>query len=1420
VLAVILRLALFVINEPYVEGDTQLLVKSVGAIRACLSEGRFVGCNFHVPFPLLQYVPSIILSYPGFSESAILHFLAYLSFLAFLAAIALIFLTLKKRASMEIAVCAALIMLTGPLLWYSHSTYGEMLAAFLILAFTVGSLLRIENRYLIPLFVLAGVTKEIAFPFLLLIGCLGLLPEIVTAPRKIRGRLYGLLAGAALSVFVNGAFNYFRYGTFYGEGYLNKLFIVPTFKLQLSFFLAIWFAPNGGLLFFWPTFVLLYFSVLLLLFVGRKKKMRAAELEQEPYGRLIVYLPISVVSLVLILLTAGFSRWYTPLGGAAWGPRFMLLWIPTVTLLLLYFYAQEVTTILWLILSKTSKLALVCAALVIASLPQLMVLFDPFVLARLFAQTPECPRLPMIQEDVVYYYRCIQAQMWRGNGALLESFPVALRPNAFVFAVLYGVMLAGACMWIRKGLVENSLSVETGVPMVEEDREDSNVEAETLKVVQRPARHWLGVLLFFSLLYVIFFSPVLFRGGLLLAPGDGLPLNLPNFLSRKVLWDILLFGGYPMFADPQVMMWYPPSRLLSHIPGSWNFLVLSAYILASFSMYGYVYTVTRSRLSALTSGMIYGMSGFMMAHLGHTGIIHAVAWLPLIIWSLEMLRRKWSPLWLATGSLAVGFCFLAGQSQIFFYSLLLSVCYAIALGWSAPVGRRSFYPYALLLVGLGIGLAAIQLIPTAELVNQSVRREFSFTDFVTFSMPVNQLITLIFPYLYGASERPGHPYFGIGNSTETAAYVGLLSVMLAVTGFAAARRRRLTVFWGVVILFSLLLALGYATPLARLMYYVPVMNRFRVPARHFLEMTFAVSVLAGLGVSAIRRGQVSLGLIRKTILVSSLVMFACLLMITVKNAFSDQLVADAASIAGVRDLDLLPWANSVVGVPLLVFLLGAAALAYWCVKPRSAARTRLFLLVLFIDLASFGWFYEWSYGSPDKSNLSPPAVAQDLTSALNTTHQRFLPVDGYLGFPDNLPPDLSRMWGVPSASGYNVLRLERVSRLLLLYEGGNVEPSWSDPDNQSVNVIATRYIFAPRGEFMSKGGVSWLGRDLNLWTGEGCGHDSTPSLTFDIPKPFKATRVGLVSMLSCSTGVSDGTEVARLSVTDASGRVQTQSIVAGRDSSEWAYDCSNIPTLQHKRASIFKNYPAKMFDAPCEGHHYVTMLNLDEATNIKSVSLQWTGGNGGLIVQKVSLIDGSTDASYPVNPEYLDSNHYRLVDETDRVRLYENLRAMPRVWLAHEMALVNPEEALQTIKTSKLPDGSDFDPARTALVEEALSLPSQERDPNAVAEVLSLSDNAMEVRTSSASPAILVTSDAYYPGWKVSIDGQNARLFRADYAIRGVWLPAGQHVVRFQFRPRSFYYGATISAISLLALLVIFSRALILTARRKRVLDH
>jgi len=225
-----------------------------------------------------------------------------------------------------------------------------------------------------------------------------------------------------------------------------------------------------------------------------------------------------------------------------------------------------------------------------------------------------------------------------------------------------------------------------------------------------------------------------------------------------------------------------------------------------------------------------------------------------------------------------------------------------------------------------------------------------------------------------------------------------------------------------------------------------------------------------------------------------------------------------------------------------------------------------------------------------------------------------------------------------------------------------------------------------------------------------------------------------------------------------------------------------------------------MIDAPCQGHTYATTLSLDGVKEIKSIEFEWVGSAGAIILEKLSLIDEPGKTSQPIDPASIDSDAWRLVEEAGAARVYENLRAMPRAWLANEVVSVNPNQALDAIKTGALPDGRSFDPARTALVEAPITLNSQNADSKASATIAALSSKHMEVRTSSATAAFLVTSDAFYPGWRASVDGQPATLWRADYGIRGVMLPPGRHTISFDYSPRRFYLGAVISVISLLAL--------------------
>src|SRR5206468_4732648 len=130
------------------------------------------------------------------------------------------------------------------------------------------------------------------------------------------------------------------------------------------------------------------------------------------------------------------------------------------------------------------------------------------------------------------------------------------------------------------------------------------------------------------------------------------------------------------------------------------------------------------------------------------------------------------------GSVATAFAFLGGQPQIFSYAMILAVAYLNVFGWSASAGRQRYYVASSVMIFLGIGLAAIQILPTIELVNEGSRAAYTFTDYASHSLPPQQLLTLIFPFVFGGPSQSAFvPYFGAINQTEISGYIGLLPCM-------------------------------------------------------------------------------------------------------------------------------------------------------------------------------------------------------------------------------------------------------------------------------------------------------------------------------------------------------------------------------------------------------------------------------------------------------------------------------------------------------------------------------------------------------------------------------------------------------------------------------------------------------------------
>jgi hypothetical protein len=559
----------------------------------------------------------------------------------------------------------------------------------------------------------------------------------------------------------------------------------------------------------------------------------------------------------------------------------------------------------------------------------------------------------------------------------------------------------------------------------------------------------------YILLYVLLFRPVLFSTNLL-APGDAWLQSVPAFHCPPTLWSQMLFGGFPVFADPQVQTWYPLQYLFKFMPGGWNCYVLAAFALSASFAHGCVYSITRSTTGAIVGGITYGMSGFLISNLCHTPMIHAAMFAPLLIWSITELKKSSRPIWFTILCAAVACGLLAGHPQTSVYSLYLSAAYACLCAFELTSRRAQFLSTCSTAFIFGCGIASIQLLPSLELSLFGERTKLPYHVFVSFSLPPISTVSLVFPHLFGGpAGSPFGSYFGPLNLQTTSGYFGFVPFMLAVLALASQRQARVW-FWAVVTVIALALTFGDACPLSRLAYLVPGYGHFRCPTRHFLEVSLAISILAGFGVVAIQRHQATLAQVMTALGAGFLAAMTALVALFCNAHF---LQAQASQHVGGK-FDPILWNNPAIDLALIILLLSACSFLLAWRFANSKTTMALLITILILDLGSFAAFSAWRYDHPDSTQLQLPASLRDLRNEVIDSSQRMLSVRGIAGSTEELPPNTSRLWGVPSAGGYTPLVFLRHIRLMSIAAGGWLfKPLGSNsiwPDLMSV-----RFVIAP-----------------------------------------------------------------------------------------------------------------------------------------------------------------------------------------------------------------------------------------------------------------------------------------------------------------------------------------------------------------------
>ena len=145
-----------------------------------------------------------------------------------------------------------------------------------------------------------------------------------------------------------------------------------------------------------------------------------------------------------------------------------------------------------------------------------------------------------------------------------------------------------------------------------------------------------------------------------------------------------------------------------------------------------------------------------------------------------------------------------------------------------------------------------------------------------------------------------------------------------------------------------------------------------------------------------------------------------------------------------------------------------------------------------------------------------------------------------------------------------------------------------------------------------------------------------------------------------------------------------------------------------------------------------------------------------------------------------------------------NPHALGNAWFVSEVLPVkNANEEIDALHR--------IDPAITAVVDERFvdvvgaAAPT---DNLATVKLIDYQPNALKYKVSSSHGGVVVFSEIYYPGWQSFIDGQPVAHGRADYVLRALQVPGGEHVVEFTFDPQSLHVTETIAYGALLLLLL------------------
>ena len=247
---------------------------------------------------------------------------------------------------------------------------------------------------------------------------------------------------------------------------------------------------------------------------------------------------------------------------------------------------------------------------------------------------------------------------------------------------------------------------------------------------------------------------------------------------------------------------------------------------------------------------------------------------------------------------------------------------------------------------------------------------------------------------------------------------------------------------------------------------------------------------------------------------------------------------------------------------------------------------------------------------------------------------------------------------------------------------------------------------------------------------------------------------------------------------------------------------------------------------------YYRVLDLSRDTYNDAVQAYFHKCVGGYSPAKMEMYQDLIDRhmSHGFNSEVLNmlNTKYIIVGgQKSAPRPMPNPNACGNAWFVDEVKWVNTaDEEINGLEAPGLGDTvantNGFHPKKTAIMRNTFSKDMGNyvfgKDSAAAIKLTQYGLDELSFASSNSKDGLAVFSDIYYAaGWKAFVDGRETPIMKADYVLRAIKIPAGQHKIEFRFHPDSFYKGRNIAMVSSILIILICLGALFQMMKQDKI---